>query len=136
MFTQMGFVAFATRAERELVATGETVRKRSDETRGQLTPQESEIARIACEGLSNPEIGARLFISPRTVEWHLHKIFVKLAVHSRKELRVMMANAGRKTAAARPASWSELAGVAGLDTGPRWAETAPRQTQPQGRAVA
>jgi len=82
----MGIEAFAERARRELLATGEKVRKRSDETRDQLTPQEQQIARLAREGLSNPEIGARLYISPRTVEWHLHKVFAKLGVTSRKGL--------------------------------------------------
>jgi DNA-binding CsgD family transcriptional regulator len=108
LFAGMGFAGFARRAERELVATGETVRKRSDETRGQLTPQEREIARMACEGLSNPEIGSRLFLSPRTVEWHLHKIFVKLGVGSRKELRAAMADTERRTAVARQVSWADL----------------------------
>ena len=79
--------AFAERARRELVATGETARKRTSETRDKLTAQEEQIARLAGDGLSNPEIGAQLFISPRTVEWHLRKVFAKLGVSSRKELR-------------------------------------------------
>ena len=72
--------AFAERARRELAATGEKVRKRSRETRDQLTPQEEQIARLAREGLSNPEIGSQLFISARTVEWHLRKVFAKLGI--------------------------------------------------------
>ena len=71
MFTAMGAEAFAERARRELLATGETARKRQSRTRGELTAQEAQVARLAREGLSNPEIGARLFISPRTVEYHL-----------------------------------------------------------------
>ena len=86
MFTQRGMEAFAERTGRELLATGETVRKRRAETRDELTPQEWQIARLARDGLSNPEIGARLFLSPRTVEWHLRKVFTKLGVRSRKEL--------------------------------------------------
>jgi ATP/maltotriose-dependent transcriptional regulator MalT len=82
----MGIEAFAERARRELLATGEKVRKRSYETRDQLTPQELQIARLARDGLSNSEIGTRLYISPRTVEWHLHKVFAKLGVTSRKGL--------------------------------------------------
>jgi len=78
--------AFAERARRELHATGETVRKRSVETRDDLTAQERQIARLARDGLSNPEIGARLFLSPRTVEWHLRKVFSKLGIRSRREL--------------------------------------------------
>jgi DNA-binding CsgD family transcriptional regulator len=87
MLRDMGLEAFAQRAGRELRATGETARKRTVETRGDLTPQEHQIARLACDGLSNPEIGARLFISPRTVEWHLRKIFIKLDITSRVALR-------------------------------------------------
>src|SRR5918997_2098667 len=85
-FTSMGMEGFAERASRELLATGENVRKRTVETRDELTPQERYIAQLAGEGLSNPEIGARLFLSPRTVEWHLRKVFSKLEVHSRWEL--------------------------------------------------
>ena len=87
MLTGMGIGAFAARAERELMATGERVRKRSIETRDELTAQERQIARLARDGLSNPEIGARLFISPRTVEYHLHKVFTKLQIRSRTELQ-------------------------------------------------
>ena len=87
MLTAMGIDGFAERARRELLATGETVRKRTAETAGQLTVQEAQIARLAGEGNTNPEIGARLFLSPRTVEYHLHKIFRKLGVSSRRELR-------------------------------------------------
>ena len=87
MFSQMGAAAFAERARRELAATGETVRKRSVETVDELTTQEAQVARLAAQGHTNPEIGAQLFISPRTVEYHLHKIFPKLGISSRKELR-------------------------------------------------
>ena len=78
---------FADRARTELRATGENVRRRSVETRDELTTQERQIAQMAGRGLSNPEIGTRLFLSPRTVEWHLRKVFIKLGISSRKELR-------------------------------------------------
>jgi DNA-binding CsgD family transcriptional regulator len=91
MLDAMGIEAFAERAERELLATGETARKRNVETGNQLTSQETQIARLAREGLSNPEIGTRLFISPRTVQYHLHKVFTKLDITSRSELfRVLL----------------------------------------------
>jgi DNA-binding CsgD family transcriptional regulator len=83
----IGADAFAERARRELLATGETARKRAPDTRDSLTPQEAEIARLAADGQTNPEIGARLFLSPRTVEYHLRKVFPKLDISSRKELR-------------------------------------------------
>jgi DNA-binding CsgD family transcriptional regulator len=86
MFASMGAEAFAERARRELLATGETVRKRTAETRGELTAQEAQIARHARDGLSNPEIAGRLFISPRTVQYHLRKVFIKLDIRSRTEL--------------------------------------------------
>ena len=82
----MGMEAFAERAGRELLATGEKVRKRTVETRDDLTAQERQIAQLARDGLSNAEIGARLFLSPRTVEWHLHHVFSKLGIRSRRQL--------------------------------------------------
>ena len=85
-FEAIGMEAFAARTRRALVATGETARKRGDETRDELTPQEDQIARLARDGLSNQEIGAQLFISARTVEWHLRKIFTKLGISSRRQL--------------------------------------------------
>jgi DNA-binding CsgD family transcriptional regulator len=87
MFSTMGLEGFAERARRELVATGEKVRKRTPDSSDKLTAQEFQIARLAREGLSNPEIGTQLFLSPRTVEWHLRKVFMKLGVSSRKQLR-------------------------------------------------
>jgi DNA-binding CsgD family transcriptional regulator len=86
LFEVIGMDAFAERAARELQATGETVRRRTPETRDDLTAQERQIAELARDGLSNPEIGARLFLSPRTVEWHLRKVFAKLGLRSRREL--------------------------------------------------
>ena len=85
-FSRVAAEAFAARALSELLATGETARKRTDETRGVLTPQEAQIARLACDGLSNPEIGAQLYISPRTVQYHLRKVFRKLEITSRNQL--------------------------------------------------
>jgi DNA-binding CsgD family transcriptional regulator len=86
MFDSMGAGAFADRARRELQATGETVRARSPDARAQLTAQEVQIAQLARDGLSNPEIAARLFISPRTVQYHLRKVFAKLDISSRNQL--------------------------------------------------
>jgi DNA-binding CsgD family transcriptional regulator len=82
----MGIEAFAERARRELLATGETARKRTVESTSQLTVQEAQVARLARDGLSNPQIGARLFISARTVKYHLGKVFAKLAITSRGQL--------------------------------------------------
>ena len=85
-FASIGADAFAARAKRELRSTGERARQRRDETRYELTPSETQIARLASEGLTNSEISAQLFISPRTVEWHLHQVFMKLGITSRGEL--------------------------------------------------
>jgi DNA-binding CsgD family transcriptional regulator len=89
-FAELGVEAFAERTRRELLATGEKVRKRRADTLNQLTPQEEHIARLARDGRSNPEIAAELFISARTVEWHLRKVFGKLGISSRRELRVAL----------------------------------------------
>ena len=93
LFDWMGTEAFAERARRELLATGETVRKRTVETRGDLTAQETQIAQLARDGLSNPEIGTRLFISPRTVQYHLRKVFLKLGISSRSQLETVLPSA-------------------------------------------
>jgi DNA-binding CsgD family transcriptional regulator len=87
MLKTMGIEAFAERAQHELLATGETVRKRNVETLDELTPQEVQIARLAGKGLTNSEIGTQMFISSRTVEWHLRKVFTKLGLSSRREIR-------------------------------------------------
>jgi DNA-binding CsgD family transcriptional regulator len=96
----LGMEAFAERARRELLATGEKVRKRTVETRDELTAQERQIAQLARDGLTNPEIGARLFLSPRTVEWHLKKVFTKLGISSRTSLHDALPRADRETATA------------------------------------
>ena len=90
MFVGMGAEVFVERASRELLATGETARKRTVDTRFELTAQEEQIARLAGDGHTNTEIGTELFISPRTVEWHLRKVFPKLGISSRRELRIAM----------------------------------------------
>jgi DNA-binding CsgD family transcriptional regulator len=94
MLASIGMEAFAERAARELAATGEKVRTRSADTRDDLTPQEEQIARLAGDGLSNPEIGTLLFLSPRTVEWHLRKVFAKVGVSSRRQLRNALPSTG------------------------------------------
>jgi len=99
-FDTMGARGFAERARRELLATGETVRRRAADARDSLTPQEAQIARLAARGQSNSDIAAQLYLSHRTVEWHLHKVFAKLGIISRKGL-----------AQALPASRSELVPV-------------------------
>ena len=91
----MGLEAFAERTRRELLGTGETVRDRGAETREELTAQEAQIARLAGDGKTNPEIGAELFISSRTVEWHLRKVYPKLGISSRRQLREALADAAR-----------------------------------------
>jgi DNA-binding CsgD family transcriptional regulator len=98
--TSIGMEAFADRARAGLQATGEKLPKRTVETADELTAQERQIARLAREGLSNPEIGARLFLSPRTVEWHLRKVFTKMGISSRKQLSSVL-----------PSSDSELVGA-------------------------
>ena len=95
MFAAIGMEAFAERARRELLATGETVRKRTADTNDKLTPQEDQIARLAQAGHSNPEIAAQLFLSPRTVEYHLAKVFTKLDITSRRQLRQALPDGGR-----------------------------------------
>ena len=94
LFDAIGMEAFAERARRELLATGEKARKRSPGTREELTPQEEQIARLAREGLSNPEIGAQLFVSARTVEWHLRNVFAKLGITSRRQLQTELPQDG------------------------------------------
>jgi DNA-binding CsgD family transcriptional regulator len=95
MLEAMGITGFAERARRELAATGESLRKRTIETTGELTAQEAQIARLASTGHSNPEISTQLFISPRTVEWHLRKVFNKLGISSRKALRAALSDLDR-----------------------------------------
>jgi DNA-binding CsgD family transcriptional regulator len=111
MLATIGMEAFAERARKELAATGENVRKRAVDTRDDLTAQERQIARLARDGLSNPEIGARLFLSPRTVEWHLRNVFTKLRIQSRRELASALADPDSQIS---------------LDGTPRAADNAPR----------
>lgn len=101
MLAAIGMEAFAERARRELLAAGEKARKRTEATRYQLTPQEEQIARLALDGHSNQEIGAHLFISARTVEWHLRKVFTELEITSRRGLREALASPDRDAARAR-----------------------------------
>ena len=95
MLSAIGAAAFAGRAQRELAATGETVRKRTLQAQAELTAQEASIARLAVDGRTNPEIGAQLFLSARTVEWHLRKVFAKLGISSRRELGRALAAAAQ-----------------------------------------
>jgi DNA-binding CsgD family transcriptional regulator len=95
-FVGMGADGFAERARHELRATGGKVRKRLDETRDELTPQEEHIARLARAGRTNPEIGAELYLSPRTVEWHLNKVFAKLGISSRRALQEALPSRDRQ----------------------------------------
>ena len=98
MLSDIGMEAFAERARRELLATGETARKRIGETLDELTPQEVQVARLAAGGQTNPEIGALLFLSPRTVEWHLTRVFGKLGISSRKQLGSALSDVGADVA--------------------------------------
>ena len=100
LFTTIGMEAFAERARTELQTTGEHVRLRAVESRDDLTPQERQIAELARDGLSNPEIGARLFLSPRTVEWHLRHVFGKLGIKSRRDLESALPRAEPEAAVA------------------------------------
>ena len=109
MLSDMGMEAFAERARRELLATGETVRKRTVETLDELTSQEAQVARLAADGQTNPEIGAQLFLSPRTVEWHLTKVFGKLGISSRRQLRSALSDVGQPSSAS--SSHSSAPGV-------------------------
>jgi DNA-binding NarL/FixJ family response regulator len=93
MFSAFGADAFAARAARELAATGERVRKRAPEAIDELTPQELQIVRLAREGYTNRQIGAQLFISHKTVGYHLHKVFSKLDVTNRTQLHAALAGA-------------------------------------------
>jgi DNA-binding CsgD family transcriptional regulator len=94
LLTAMGIEAFAERARRELLATGDRMRKRTVETASELTAQEAHIARLAVDGRTNVEIGTQLFLSTRTVEWHLGKVYSKLGVGSRRELRLALGSLG------------------------------------------
>jgi DNA-binding CsgD family transcriptional regulator len=97
MLAEFGAEGFAERAQRELQATGETVRRRSVETRDVLTAQETQVARLAATGHTNPEIGSQLFISPRTAEYHLGKVYSKLGISSRRQLRSHFVQLERNT---------------------------------------
>ena len=98
MFVSMGINAFAERGRHELLLTGATVRKRTVESSGELTAQECEVSRLALDGFTNAEIGARLFISARTVEWHLRKVFTKLGISSRRDLKRVLPTRGQPAA--------------------------------------
>jgi len=103
MLDEMGMAGFAERARKELAATGETARKRTLATVNELTAQEAQIAGLARNGRSNAEISGQLFISPRTVEWHLRKVFTKLGISSRRELPAALPDLNLITVPAQPA---------------------------------
>ena len=96
MLDAIGMKAFAERARRELIATGEKLPKRGVEAHDRLTPHEEQIARLARDGRTSAEIGAQLFLSARTVEWHLGKVFTKLGIGSRRELQASLAGLGQE----------------------------------------
>jgi DNA-binding CsgD family transcriptional regulator len=102
LFAAMGAEAFAERARRELAGTGERIRRHEVDAPTELTPQEEHIARLARDGHTNSEIAATLFLSTRTIEWHLRKIFGKLGISSRKELDHALSSHGRHSAVGSP----------------------------------
>ncbi len=97
MLAAIGMEAFAERARREPIATGEKARKRTVDTVTTLTAQEAYIARLAREGRTNPEIGAQMYLSARTIGWHLRNVFAKLGISSRRELHTALAQLGQDT---------------------------------------
>ena len=141
LLAAIGMDTFAERAQRELVATGERVRKRSVETVTTLTAQEAYIAQLARDGLTNPEIGTRLFLSARTVEWHLRKIFTKLGISSRRELRTALAQSGGRLGEECPDVGGELGVMleqeavrrVGVDLQPRVRDQAREQVRVPGQ---
>jgi DNA-binding CsgD family transcriptional regulator len=104
MLSRIGTEAFVERARGELLATGETVRKRTVEIPDVLTAQEALVARLAAQGRTNPEIGIQLFISPRTAEYHLRKVFTKLGISSRRSLRDALRDSPQPASSAYPPS--------------------------------
>jgi DNA-binding NarL/FixJ family response regulator len=103
MFAALGMHAFAEQARRELRATGATVRRRTADPRDQLTSQEDQIVLLARTGMSNPEIAAQLFLSARTVQYHLRKVFIKFEISSRRDLRQALPDGAGAGLKAHPA---------------------------------